>query len=177
VADEADFCQTRGRTEAQNVLFYLVRQSFAHFKNVALRLIFIARAHQYNTVRVRECYLVSKQSHIPMIALKPMTHYKQVHTDLQILRLWLCRCSTRFKDFLLCKLARLPNHLYKLGILIHCKYLFENDWLVLQLILENSYRLNFKIRTENVMDFWLAALLSLVTSRSFVFFADVVMFA
>lgn len=60
MANEAYFSKTRCWAKAENVLLNLCCQTLSHLKNVALRLLLVARTHKDDAVRIGECDLVPK---------------------------------------------------------------------------------------------------------------------
>ena len=60
MSNKTNFWQTGGRTETQNILFYLIWQPFTHFHYVAFSLIFIALTDQNYYVRKGKSKLVSE---------------------------------------------------------------------------------------------------------------------
>lgn len=85
MANETHPADARNGTEGQDVLLDFGRESLAHLHNVALRLLLVCLRQQDNGVRMLQRDLIFKQTHVVVIALEPVHHDEEVHTDEPVL--------------------------------------------------------------------------------------------
>ena len=156
MADEADLAQTWDWTERQNVLAYLVCESFSHFMDASFCVFLVALGKHNNCIWVLQWNLIPEQAHVTVVALETVDHDEQVHSNEASVNLGLVR-SAAFNDPLLGDLLTASDHVDELGILVNSVAFFEDYWSQSNVGFIQTTSSNFE-KTNSIFEFFILLL-------------------